>query len=372
MNRFDDRELEAVASVIKSGKLSRFFQNFRGGEQVQAFENEFAEYLNIKHAISVSNGTVSLEIALKSLGIGKGDEVITTPFSFVATATAILRVGAHPRFVDINPETLNINASQIENAVCRKTKAIMPVSLCGFPVEMDQIMKIARKHNLYVIEDAAQALGAEFADKKIGTWGDFGSFSFQETKSITSLGEGGMIVTNNDVLAEKCRHLRNHGNCYGMIQMDEPCTNARLSEAQAAFGRVQLQKLSVFNKTQIENAEYFLSHLPAPLKPVYVSPSNGKPIYLLIPAILSDAEQTRDAFLKYLAEQKVSHGIPGQNVGYYKSLIYEYPLFVEYARPCVNALWARKNVVVFDIHRWDKTIENMKNYLEMIRRFFET
>jgi len=353
MPRFDSREVEAVNKVIVSGKLSRFFQNFRGGENVRAFEREFAEYLGVKHAISVCNGTVSLETALTALGVGRGDQVITTSLSFIATATAILRVGASPVFVDIEPDTLNIDPFQIEDAITKCTKAILPVSLCGMPVAMPQIMSIAQDHDLPVLEDAAQSLGASIGNYKIGSFGNLASFSFQETKSLTTLGEGGMIVTDDDELAEKCRHIRNHGNVYGdneNFKEDLVCTNLRMTEAAAAFGRVQLSKLDMFNKTQIENAEYFLSHLPRPLSPVYRKSAQIHPIYLLMPVIANDVN--RDDFIEYLKEKNISKGVPGQNVGYYKSLIYDAPIFHPYYRVCLNAEWARDNVMVFDIHRW--------------------
>ena len=146
ISRFDVREIEAVTRVIRSGKLSRFFEDFRGGNENQSFEKEFAEYIGAEHAIAVSNGSVSLEVALKAMGIGEGDEVITTPLSFVATATAILSVGATPVFADIDGNTLNINPEEVEEAITKKTRAIIPVSLVGYPAEMPRIMEIAAEN----------------------------------------------------------------------------------------------------------------------------------------------------------------------------------------------------------------------------------
>ena len=374
MSRFDVREIEAVTRVIRSGKLSRFFEDFRGGTENQSFEKEFAEYIGTKHAIAVSNGTVSLEIALKAMDIGKGDEVITTPLSFIATATAILSVGATPVFADIDGNTLNINPEEVEEAITKKTQAIIPVSLVGYPAEMPRIMEIAAENDLFVLEDAAQALGAEINGKKIGTFGDMGSFSFQETKQITTLGEGGMIVTDSDVLAEACRNIRNHGNYYGNLTKSVS-TNARMTEAQAAFGRVQLTKLDMFNKLQIENAEYFLANLPKAMDPIYSNiPGNYKPVYLLIAVGFAVKPSTRTELLETLKREGISKGVPGQNVGYYKSLMYESAIVRERCKKpveCPIAEIMRDCVVVFDIHRWrsrglvDKTLEVLNDFFEV-------
>lgn len=371
MERFDEREIEAVTQVIKSGKLSQFFRNFRGGDQIIAFEEEFASYIGTNYAISVSNGTVSLEITLQALGVKSGDEVITTPLSFIATGTAILRVGATPIFVDINPSTLNIDHTKIEKAITPKTVAILPVSLLGYPADMKAIMQVAG--GIPVIEDAAQALGASINGIKIGTFGVAGSFSFQETKQISTLGEGGMIVTNNREVAEKCRNIRNHGNAYGTLT-NQVCTNARMSEAQAAFGRVQLQKLDAFNKIQRRNAEHFLEIIDSDwFKRVYPypTPKDINPIYLLIPVVFAG---DRDKLIQDLTQKGISRGVPGQNVGYYKKLIYEHPIFYHdckirkynYKRKCPNSEWARDNVLLLDLHRWRKTKVDMENYAKMI------
>ena len=367
MKRFDDREINAVTNVIKSGKLSRFFLSFYGGEQNQAFEVEVAEYLGVKHGIAVSNGTVSLEISLKALRIGKGDEVITTPLTFIATGTAILSVGAKPVFVDIDPQTLNIDPNKIEDVITKKTAAIIAVSLCGFPAALPHLYGICNDYGIYLIEDSAQALGAKIGDYKVGSYGDLSSFSFQETKQISTLGEGGAIITNDDRLADLCRNIRNHGNAYGSLN-DIVCTNARLSEAAAAFGRVQLTKLDDFNNIQIENAEYFLSHLPNFLSSVYnfPIPNSLKPIYLLIPTIYH-GKLSRDDFIEDLKGLGISLGLPGQNVGYYKKLLYDYPIFAKYRRKCPNAEWARDHILLWDVHRWNRTTEDLDRILKLLK-----
>lgn len=186
--------------------------NYILGKNVVEFEKEFAEYIGVKHAISVGNGTDALVIALKAMGIGNGDEVITTPFTFFATAESISAVGATPVFVDVTKDTFNVDVTKIEEKITRKTKAIMPVHIFGQSADMDEINKIAKKHNLLVIEDACQAIGAKYKNRMIGSLGDLACFSFFPTKNLGCAGDGGMIVTDNDDLAVIIRALRTHGS----------------------------------------------------------------------------------------------------------------------------------------------------------------
>lgn len=186
--------------------------NYIMGKTVTDFEKDFANFIGVKHAISVGNGTDALVLALKSMGIGEGDEVITTPFTFFATAETISAVGATPVFVDVDKETFNIDVAKIEEKITSKTKAIMPVHIFGQSADMDEINEIAKKHNLYVIEDACQAVGGKYKGRKIGTLGDVACFSFFPTKNLGCAGDGGMIVTNNDEIAIIARALRTHGS----------------------------------------------------------------------------------------------------------------------------------------------------------------
>lgn len=186
--------------------------NYIMGKTVTDFEKEFADFIGVKHAISVGNGTDALVLALKSMGIGEGDEVITTPFTFFATAETISAVGATPVFVDVDKETFNIDVTKIEEKITSKTKAIMPVHIFGQSADMDEINEIAKKHNLYVIEDACQAIGGKYKGRKIGTLGDVACFSFFPTKNLGCAGDGGMIVTDNDEIAIIARALRTHGS----------------------------------------------------------------------------------------------------------------------------------------------------------------
>lgn len=186
--------------------------NYIMGKTVTDFEKEFADFIGVKHAISVGNGTDALVLALKSMGIGEGDEVITTPFTFFATAETISAVGATPVFVDVDKETFNIDVTKIEEKITSKTKAIMPVHIFGQSADMDEINEIAKKHKLYVIEDACQAIGGKYRGRKIGTLGDVACFSFFPTKNLGCAGDGGMIVTDNDEIAIIARALRTHGS----------------------------------------------------------------------------------------------------------------------------------------------------------------
>ena len=196
---------KAIEKVLKNGQYIL-------GPEVKAFEKEIAEYLGVRYAIGVANGTDALVLSLRALGIGPGDEVITTPFTFFATAEAVSQVGATPVFVDIDPDTYNINPDLIEEKITEKTKAILPVHIFGQPCDMDKIMQIAKKHNLYVIEDACQAIGSEYKGQKVGTFGDVACFSFFPTKNLGGYGDGGMVVTNNKDLAEEVDMLRKHGS----------------------------------------------------------------------------------------------------------------------------------------------------------------
>lgn len=196
---------EATLGILSSA-------NYIMGKTVLDFEKEFANYIGVKHAISVGNGTDALVLALKAMGIGEGDEVITTPFTFFATAEAISAVGGTPVFVDVDKETFNIDITKIEEKITSKTKAIMPVHIFGQSADMDEINEIAKKHNLMVIEDACQAIGGKYKGRKIGSLGDVACFSFFPTKNLGCAGDGGMIVTDNDEIAIIARALRTHGS----------------------------------------------------------------------------------------------------------------------------------------------------------------
>lgn len=247
-----DEEIDEVVKVLKSGFIAQ-------GPKVAEFEEKFAEYIGVEHAVATTSGTTALHLALMALGIEKGDEVITTPFSFAATANSILFTGAKPVFADINSQTYNINPQKIQEAITDKTKAIMPVHLYGQPANMGPIKKIAEENDLWIIEDAAQAHGAQYQDQMVGSLGDIACFSFYPTKNMTT-GEGGMITTDSDELADVACMLRSHGESerYSHTVLGY---NFRMTDIAAAIGLIQLKRLDGFTKSRIENAEYLTTHV---------------------------------------------------------------------------------------------------------------
>ncbi|EHL04255.1 pleiotropic regulatory protein DegT [Desulfitobacterium hafniense DP7] len=247
---------QAVLAVLDSSK-------FIFGPEMKRFEEEMALYCGTKHAIAVGNGTDALVIALKACGIVPGDEVITSPFTFFASAEAIAQVGATPVFVDVDPRTLNMDAAKLAEKITPRTKGIIPVHIFGQMADMDPILALAQKHRLKVIEDAAQAIGAEYKGHKAGSLGDAGTFSFFPTKNLGGYGDGGMIVTNDDALAEEARMLRFHG-CQTKYYHDEIGYNSRLDELQAAILRVKFRYIDQWNQTRAEKAAVY-HQLLAPL-----------------------------------------------------------------------------------------------------------
>ena len=241
-----DKIESAVCEVLRSG-------SYILGPQNKEFEKNIAEYIGVKHAIGLNSGTDALHIALRALDIGAGDEVITTAFTFVATTESIGIVGATPVFADIDPDTFNIDPKKIENAITPRTKAIIPVHLYGQPCDMDAIMDIAKRYDLYVIEDCCQAIGAEYKGKKVGTFGDFGCFSFYPTKNLGTMGDGGLLVTNSDNLKDRSIAIRNHGGAI-RYHHDEIGLNSRLDEIHAAILNVKLPYIDEWNSKRRENA----------------------------------------------------------------------------------------------------------------------
>jgi dTDP-4-amino-4,6-dideoxygalactose transaminase len=223
------------------------------GPEVKAFEEEMARYLGVKHVIGCANGTDALWLALKALKIQEGDEVITTPFSFVATSESIIRAGAKPVFVDIEPDTLNIDVSKLEAALTPRTKAILPVHIFGQAANMDELTRFAKAHNLTIVEDCAQAVGSEWKGAKVGGIGDIGCFSFFPSKNLGAMGDGGMCTTNDDELAARLRMLRVHGSRKRYYH-EEPGINSRLDEMQAAILRVKLQYIDEWNHARLQVA----------------------------------------------------------------------------------------------------------------------
>lgn len=323
----EKKAIKAVNEVLSSARYIM-------GKDVTEFEKEFADYIGVKHAISVGSGTDALVVALMACGIGEGDEVITTPFTFFATAESISMVGATPVFVDVEKDTYNIDPLKIEDKITKKTKAIMPVHIFGQSAKMDKIMAIAKKHNLKIIEDAAQAVGAEYKQKKVGSIGDVGCFSFFPTKNLGCAGDGGMITTSDDNIATIARALRTHGSgengqrAYNLLNKiteeveiseghDDTVYNplkyynyligfnTRLDAIQGAILKVKLPHLDKWNEKRRQIAKIYDEKL--------------KDTDLIIPVIKDENEtvyhmyilqsENREAMLNKLKEKGVATGV---------------------------------------------------------------
>jgi dTDP-4-amino-4,6-dideoxygalactose transaminase len=230
------------------------------GPRVQEFEKKVAEYTGVSDAIGVASGTDALHLSVEALGIGEGDEVITTPFTFFATAEAIVYTGARPVFVDIDPVTFNIDPDRIEEKITPRTKAILPVHLFGHPADMERIMEIAAKHRLSVIEDCAQAFGAQVKERKVGSFGNAGCFSFYPSKNLGAYGDGGMITFDDRALSETLRSLRNHGS-KGSYVHESVGFNSRLDELQAGILLIKLGKIDEYNRLRRQKAALYRSLL---------------------------------------------------------------------------------------------------------------
>ncbi len=226
------------------------------GPKVSELERRIAEYYAVSQAVGVASGTDALHLSLNALGIEKGDEVITTPFTFFATAEAILYTGATPVFVDIEPDTLNIDVSQIESKITKETKAILPVHLFGLIADMEEILKIAKEHNLKVIEDCAQSFGAGLNGKKAGSFGDAGCFSFYPSKNLGGYGDGGIIALHDTAVADEIRKLRNHGSKGSYIH-ERIGFNSRLDEIQAGILLIKLNHIDEYNRKRRQHAAIY-------------------------------------------------------------------------------------------------------------------
>lgn len=244
---------EAIKKVVNQ-------QYFILGEELNLFEKEFSAYLGSNYVVGVGSGTDAIILALRALGIHKGDEVITQPNSFIATTLAITELGATPVFVDINPETYQIDVDKIESKITKRTKVILPVHLYGAPCEISQIMNIAKKHNLFVIEDSCQSHGSTFDGKMTGTFGDIGTFSFYPGKNLGAYGDGGALCTDNKAIYEKLIKLRNYGQTK-KYHHESIGLNSRLDELQASILRVKLKHLNHWNKIRNNIAQEYVEGL---------------------------------------------------------------------------------------------------------------
>lgn len=292
---------QAALGVLDSG-------SYILGENVTKLEEEIAAYCGVKYAVGVASGTDALQLSLMALGIKAGDEVITTPFTFIATAEAICKVGARPVFADIDINTYNIDPKEIEKKITKNTKAIIPVHLYGQPCRMDEIMKIAEVNKLKVVEDCCQAIGAEYKGKKVGSFGDTGCFSFFPSKNLSAFGDGGMVVTNNGDIYEILKVIRVHGskNKYFHIR---PGLNSRLDEFHAAILRVKLPRLDKWNNARRKNAKIYNEYFKrAKLADNVICPKEDKDIKHIY-NIYAIRAKNRDTLKDYLAQAGIQTGV---------------------------------------------------------------
>lgn len=330
----------AFQRVMKSGQ-------FIMGPEVIAFEDEVAEYLGVKHAIGVNSGTDALVISLRALGIGPGDEVITTPFSFFATAESISNVGAMPVFVDIEEESFNINPSLIEDAITPKTKAIMPVHLYGRPAEMDAIMEIAQRHGLKVIEDCAQSFGARYKGKQTGAIGHAAAFSFFPSKNLGAFGDGGLISTDDDEVAGLARMLRAHGS-KKKYHNEVLGYNSRLDALQAALLRVKLPHMDRQNGARVVVACHYLDLLSDNTRIVTPEVTDGHVFHQYTVRLL---DCDRDAIQRRLLELGVGtmvyYPIPQNHLPVYDALPKDTPVSDKLATQVLSLpIWPTQSALV--------------------------
>jgi perosamine synthetase len=296
-------EKRAIDQVLDSGILAQ-------GEQVEEFEEKFAKFVGTDFAVACSSGTAALKMAIEALNIKR--EVLIPSFSFIATATSVLFNGAKPVFVDIDPKTYTIDPRDLERKITRDSQAIMPVHLYGQCANMDEIMEISEKHDLYVIEDAAQAHGAEWDSRRAGTFGEAGCFSFYPTKNMTT-GEGGIVTTNNGAMAARMRSFRNHGQQDRYVHSILGY-NFRMTNVHAAIGLAQLKKLDKFNAARRKNAEYYDAHLD--VDSPFTHPK-AKHVYHQYTVSVDK----REDYQKHLAARGIGYGV------YYPTPIHRQPVF---------------------------------------------
>lgn len=291
-------EESMVVKVLRSGMLA-------AGSYVRKFEEEFSIYHNSRYAIATSSGTTALHVIFEAIGVGKGDKVFVTPFSFIASSNAILFAGATPVFVDIDPLTYNISPNELKNAIKKhpEAKAVLVVHLFGLPADMFEIMDLAKKHNLIVLEDCAQAHGAMYRGQKVGTFGKAAAFSFYPSKNMTT-GEGGIVITDDPAIDEQVRILIHQGQRQRYYH-ETIGYNYRMTNIHAAIGLVQLKKLEYFNQRRRENAKFYDRNIFNPLIKKPVAPDDRTHVYHQYTLCVND----RKSFTSHLAANGIGYGI---------------------------------------------------------------
>ncbi|MDD5604618.1 MAG: DegT/DnrJ/EryC1/StrS family aminotransferase [Dehalococcoidales bacterium] len=329
---------ETIRQVIVSGSLAQ-------GRYVKEFEEAFASYISSEHAIATTSGTNALQLALLAAGIREGDEVITTPFSFIASATAVLQCGARPIFADIDPVTFNIDPNEIESKITPRTKAIIGVHLYGQVFNIEATQDICEHHNLVMIEDACQAHGASWREHKAGSFG-IGCFSFYPTKNMTT-GEGGMITTNDQDIACKCRLLRNHGQAerYRHTILGY---NARMTEIAAVIGLSQLKRLDLFNEVRIKNAGFLTEVITSinGLVPPQVLKGSKHVFHQYTIRVTPNYKMSRDELKNYLEANGIGCGV------HYPIPIHQQPMFrdLDYTDELPTSEQAAREVLSLPVH----------------------
>jgi perosamine synthetase len=348
-------EIRAVVKVLKSGSIVK-------GAQVSEFESLFAKYIGTRRAVSCSSGTAALRIGIEALGIGEGDEVITTPFTFIATSNSIIYNRAKPVFADIDERTFNIDPVKIKSCITKKTKAVLPVHLYGQPCNMDEISEICERHDLLLIEDCAQSHGAEFGKKKAGTFGDLSAFSFYATKNMTT-GEGGMILTDNDAVAAKAEVIINQGQM-GKYEHVMIGYNERMTNIEAAIGMEQLKKLPWMTQKRIGNARMLTKGLSGIdwLQVPYVD-RRAKPVWHQYTVKVSGG--FRDDFMEYLNKNGVGARV------YYPKPAYLQPAYEKFGFReglCPVAESAAKQVISLPVHSMLRK-DDIRQIIETVRKY---
>ena len=341
-------EREAVDRVLRSGIIAQ-------GPEVAKFEEEFAKVCGVKYAVAACNGTTAGHLVMLASGIGPGDEVITTPFTFFATASVVMMAGAKPVFVDVEDDGFCLDPKKVESAITDKTKAIHPVHLYGELADMPSFIEIAEKHNLLLIEDSAQAHCANSWEGNAGSFGKAGWFSFYPTKNMTT-SEGGIITTNDEEFANKCKIIRAHGMS-AQYQHTEFGYNYRMTDISAAIGREQLKKLPNFNVRRREIAEMYNSEL----SDLVITPKNRRGHVFHQYTIRSSA---RDELREFLMNREINTGI------YYPSVLYNYQSMAAYQSSCPNAENLINEVLSLPVH---PALSNSDVFevISSIKAFFE-
>jgi len=329
-------EMSAVKRILESGNITT-------GRANQEFEKAFSGYIGTEHCICTSSGTSALQIGTEALDISKGSEVITTPFSFIASSNALLFNYLKPVFADIDQDSFNIDPEEIEERITQRTRAVMVVHLYGNPCNMKEIVELCEDHNLLLIEDCAQAVGAEYRNRKVGSFGDISCFSFYATKNMTS-GEGGAILTNDEELAERARLLRNHGQ-NGQYNHVILGYNHRMTDIQAAIGLEQLKKLDRLNEKRIRNAEY-LSEQLSDIESIEVPPVFRDTKHVFHQYTIKVLDGKRD----YVLQELNRNGV-GARVYYFRP-IYLQTLYqrIGLGNRCPNAEESSEHVISLPVH----------------------